>query len=325
MNIRIVRNVATALAVLSWIVAGNCASAQLLRPRARYSDPVVQPVQPASADQAAPQPGSVEPGQPAQSQDSVAAGGAAVQGRNIGNGFLPPLDPARIVRGSQLVGQTILDPRRQKLGVIKDFLVDSQTARVMYVVMAQEGTGPKAEWIVVPFDLLRLSANGQGSQPIFILNLQVAQLRTAPHMRSNAWETIRDPQFISQVQQFYRPTEWTARRFSRDMNSDGQGTRPQPGQLPGGRQGQGIGRPAGEQPMPGAQPSGSEGNQSPAPAPGSLHPGTDASGECSEARPPQPNEPQTPHRPSAESEKGNSAARTSNGGTAPEESRANRQ
>ena len=165
MNVRIVRHLAAGLVVLSSVVAGDFASAQLFRPRVRYSQPAVQPTEPAPADQAAPQPG--QPAQPG-------------QGGNVENGQLRALDPAKIVRGSQLVGQTILDPRSQKLGVIKDILVDSQTARVVYLLMAQEGSEANAEWIVIPFDLLRLSANSQASQPIFILNFEAAQLRAAP-------------------------------------------------------------------------------------------------------------------------------------------------
>jgi hypothetical protein len=283
MNTRIVRNVAVALAAVSWLVAGDLASAQLFRPRVRNSAPV-QPVQPAAADQAALQPlqptQPAQPGQPTQppqAPGTVMAGGAMVEGGNMVNGTLPRLDPARIVRGSQLVGETILDPRSQKLGVIKDFLIDSQTARVMYVMMAPEPASPvnsgeaNAEWIVLPFDDLRLSTNAQGSPPMFILNLPAAQLRAAPHMRSNAWETLRDPRFIGQVQQFYRPTEWTARRMNQDSNGNYQGA-PQPGQIPQTREGQGVRPPSQGQPTPAATQPSPQDNRSPRTVPGTFAP-----------------------------------------------------
>ena len=162
----------------------------------------------------------------------------------MGAGQISPIDPAKIVRGSQLIGQTIVDPSSQKAGVIKDILLDSQSARVVYLLLAQEGSDANAEWIVIPFDVLRVSYSGADSQPIFILNLPVAQLRAAPHMRSNAWETMRDPRFIGQVQQFYRQTECTARRPNGDRNSDEQRGRSQPSPIPDNRQGQGAGRPA---------------------------------------------------------------------------------
>jgi sporulation protein YlmC with PRC-barrel domain len=224
----------------------------------------------------------------------VASGAVMQSGPQTGQ--LPPLDPAKIVRGSQLVGQTIVDPRSQKIGVIKDFLVDSQTARVVYLLMAPEGSEANADWIVIPFDDLQLSANA-ASQPIFILNLQAAQLRAAPHMRSNAWEMLRDPRFIGQVQQFYRPTEYTARRPNGEMNGNGQGTS-QLGQTPQSRPGQTPGIPAQGAPAP-------ETRQPATPAGGSTAPGVRPS--------PQPNEPQNPPKPGLEPEKGKSGPNESNG------------
>jgi sporulation protein YlmC with PRC-barrel domain len=216
-----------------------------------------------------------------------------MQGGNMDNGQLPPLDPAKIVRGSQLVGQTILDPRSQKLGVIKDILVDAQTARVAYVLVAQVGSDANADWVVIPFPLLQLSADSRASQPIFILNFDTARLRAAPHMRMNAWETIRDPRFIGQVQQFYRPTEHTARRPNRDMDANGRANT-QPGQMPQGREGQ--------QPTPGAPQPGAPRNQPP--TPGATTPGKTAP----DAGPPQPKAPDNRQKPNLKSEKGKQAA-----------------
>ena len=81
-------------------------------------------------------------------------------------------------------------------------------------------------------------------------------------MRSNAWETLRDPRFIGQVQQFYRPTEYTARRPTGAMNANGQGPA---ATRPGARRSRARGQRPGTQPTPGA-PSGA-GNGSTAAAP----------------------------------------------------------
>ncbi len=177
----IVRNAAAGVAALSLIAAGDLASAQLFR-RVYPPQPAVQPVQPASPGQA--QPIQAQPAQVPQTPGTaaVAAGPQPAQ--------LPPLDPAKTVRGSQLVGQTILDPSSQRVGVVKDFLVDSETARVVFLLMAPEGSQANADWIVIPFDDLRLSADAN-SQPIFVLNLQAAHLRRAPYAKQCLGDVAR--------------------------------------------------------------------------------------------------------------------------------------
>ncbi len=124
-------------------------------------------------------------------------------------------------------------------------------------------------------------------------------------MRSNAWETLRDPRFISQVQQFYRPMEYTARRPIGAINANGQGTA-QPGQAPQSREGQPSGTPA-----QGTQAPGTAAPRSTAPDAGTMQP--------------QPNDPQNPPRPRLEPEKGRSGQTDANGAQgAPDRSNADK-
>jgi hypothetical protein len=212
MNTRMIRKATVGLAVLSCAVTGDFASAQLLRPRPRYLQPAVQPAQPNQV------PSQPAPGDPAQA--------TAIQGGSVQTGQIPPANSAQIIRGSQIVGLSIMDPQSQKLGVIKEILIDSQTGRVAYVLLASEGSDANAEWVVVPFEALQMSGNGANQQQYFILNIQAAQLRTAPHIRSEAWESVRDPRFMGQIQQFYRATERTARRPAGQVNADVQDAQP---------------------------------------------------------------------------------------------------
>jgi len=278
MNVRMIGKAAVGLAVLSWVVAGDFASAQLLRPRPRYQQPAVQPAQPNQV------PGQPAPGDPAQAT-GVTVGGAAIQGGGVQTGQIPPANSAQIIRGSQIAGLSIMDPRSQKLGVIKEILIDSQTGRVAYVLLALEGSDANAEWTVVPFEALQMSGNGQNQQQYFVLNIQADQLRNAPHIRSDAWESVRDPKFMGQVQQFYRGTQWTARRPAGQVNVDVQDA--QPGTVPHNRQNQTLQTPDPRKQNPAAQP------------PTTLPPGKPTR-ESSAPAPPEPK------KPSPDTEKGSS-------------------
>jgi sporulation protein YlmC with PRC-barrel domain len=117
-----------------------------------------------------------------------------------------------ILRASPLIGTSVFNPQGQKLGQIKEILFDSQTGLVNLVVLDANVAGTGRASIVVPYSILRASTNVADNRQSFMLDLRPDQLRMAPRIENNQWETIRSPQFLEQVRNFYQPREYTAAR-----------------------------------------------------------------------------------------------------------------
>lgn len=116
----------------------------------------------------------------------------------------------KIVRGSSLIGLTMWDPRQQQLGVVKDFLIDSQTGLIEFVLIESPDLGQ--QWAVVPFDVLQVSVADQDRPSALILNVPIAEFRQAPRMQLNQWSVLREPQFLGRLQGFYGRLQRSAAR-----------------------------------------------------------------------------------------------------------------
>ena len=61
---------------------------------------------------------------------------------SVGQDRSPLLGSTGTIQISKLVGMTVLDPQGQKLGQIKDVLLDSRTGQATFVVLDAEAFGP---------------------------------------------------------------------------------------------------------------------------------------------------------------------------------------
>jgi len=93
-------------------------------------------------------------------------------------------------KASGLVGMDVRNPQNEKLGDIKDLVVDLPSGRIAYAVMSVGGfLGVGDKYIAVPPNELHLAADGRG----LILNADKARLQSAPGFAKNNWPDINNP------------------------------------------------------------------------------------------------------------------------------------
>ena len=119
---------------------------------------------------------------------------------------------AGIIQNSTLIGTTVLNPQSQKLGRIKDVLLDFQTGQATFVILDAEVSGSGHAMLVVPCQALRVSFNSSENRQSVVLDLRPDQLRVAPQIQDNQWQMLQNPQFLEQARSFYQPRTYTAAR-----------------------------------------------------------------------------------------------------------------
>jgi sporulation protein YlmC with PRC-barrel domain len=122
------------------------------------------------------------------------------------------VNPARVVRGSTLIGRTVWDSSNQRLGVIRDIALDPSNGQVVYFILAADVPNVGSQLVVVPYDAMRVDLQGPALQPNIVLLIQPTLLRGAPRIENGRWEVLDQPQFFGQVRQFFRGAERVATR-----------------------------------------------------------------------------------------------------------------
>jgi len=117
-----------------------------------------------------------------------------------------------MIQSSILVGTTVLDPRSQKLGQIKDVVFDTQTGQASFVLLDADIPGSGHAMLVVPYPALRVSFNAPDHRQSVVLDLRPDQLRSAPQIQNSQWQMLQNPQFLAQARDFYQIKTYTAAR-----------------------------------------------------------------------------------------------------------------
>jgi sporulation protein YlmC with PRC-barrel domain len=129
---------------------------------------------------------------------------------NAGQNQSPMQWSARVTQISNLMGTMVVAPKGQRVGQIKDVLLDSQTGRATFVVLDAEGPGSGHAMLVVPYRALRVSYKPVVYLQDVVLDLRSDRLYAAPQIQNNQWQMLQNPQFPEQVQSFYEPRTYTA-------------------------------------------------------------------------------------------------------------------
>jgi sporulation protein YlmC with PRC-barrel domain len=117
-----------------------------------------------------------------------------------------------IVPISALVGTTVIDRQGQRLGQIKDGMLDSRTGQVSFVVLDAEVLGSGHAMLVVPYQALRVSFSPTDNRRSVVLDLRPEHLRAAPQIDKNQWQMLQNPQFLEQARNFYQVRPYSAAR-----------------------------------------------------------------------------------------------------------------
>jgi hypothetical protein len=119
----------------------------------------------------------------------------------------------QILRGSELIGLQVWGAGNQRLGTVRDFVVDYQgDCPALLAAVAPDIEGVPEGYVFVPFDVAQLRYDNRLGRDYLALTLGIDQFRNAPRIARDNWNLIRDPQFLERTRQFYRRTERSAAR-----------------------------------------------------------------------------------------------------------------
>jgi sporulation protein YlmC with PRC-barrel domain len=116
-----------------------------------------------------------------------------------GAGKSPGPGPA-LMGADTLLGDDVVNGADEKLGDIKEIMLDMNTGQVAYAVLAFGGfLGMGEKLFAVPWQALHLdTANHR-----FVLNVEKERLKNAPGFNKDAWPDMSDVNWANQIHTFY--------------------------------------------------------------------------------------------------------------------------
>jgi PRC-barrel domain len=102
-----------------------------------------------------------------------------------------------------LLGNDVYNRSDEKLGTIKEFMINMETGKVAYAVLSFGGfLGMGDRLFAVPWRALTLDT----VQHRFTMNANKETLKDAPGFDKDHWPSMGDPSWVSGVEQFYGST-----------------------------------------------------------------------------------------------------------------------
>jgi sporulation protein YlmC with PRC-barrel domain len=99
-----------------------------------------------------------------------------------------------------LLGEDVYNNQDEKLGDIKEFMLDMNTGQVAYAVLSFGGVlGIGEKLFAVPWNALRLDTVNKR----FVLDMDKDRLKNAPGFDKDDWPDMSDSSWISNVRSFY--------------------------------------------------------------------------------------------------------------------------
>ena len=105
-----------------------------------------------------------------------------------------------------LTGHKVENEAGEDLGKIEDLVLDDQSGRVQYAILAFGGfLGMSSHLVAVPWKRLRL----KGNHKTFILNIDKETLRNAPSFDKANWPQMDLPEWRDRIETYfaYNPAE----------------------------------------------------------------------------------------------------------------------
>ncbi len=107
---------------------------------------------------------------------------------------------SQIRRASHLLGAGVHNQQNEKLGDIKDLMVDLPSGRVPFAVLSSGGLlGVGDQLVAVPVSSFAQSTDDR----TLVLNMDKQRLQSAPSFARNNWPDMNDPTWSSRVYSFY--------------------------------------------------------------------------------------------------------------------------
>lgn len=140
------------------------------------------------------------------------------QGANI-HGGKASMKSGKITRASELIGMEVKNAQDQRIGEIKDVVIDMQSGRVAYAVMDPDGSLAAADKLfAVPPTVFTRSTDERW----LIFNTDKETMMTAPSFEKDNWTQSNNQQFTSEVYRFYhqKPYWQSSRELSEPSGTE---------------------------------------------------------------------------------------------------------
>jgi sporulation protein YlmC with PRC-barrel domain len=99
-----------------------------------------------------------------------------------------------------LLGEDVYNHRDEKLGDIKEFMLNMNTGQVAYAVLSYGGVlGLGEKLFAVPFNALKLDTANKR----FVLSVEKDRLQNAPGFDKDDWPDMSDQSWASSIDSFY--------------------------------------------------------------------------------------------------------------------------
>ena len=110
-------------------------------------------------------------------------------------------DPGQQLMGADsLIGNDVYNHKEERLGDIKDLMLDISSGTVAYAVLSFGGfLGMADKLFAVPWSALVLDTRNKR----FLLNVEKARLKDAPGFDKDDWPSMMDEVWASKVRSYY--------------------------------------------------------------------------------------------------------------------------
>lgn len=105
----------------------------------------------------------------------------------------PPATLSWDRRAGKLIGSEVLSPTGERLGSIKDLVLDTSTGDVRYAVLSHGGPLAKSRYYAVPLNQFRINGNGKK----LVLDISLADLKANPSFDTDHWPASADPRWTA--------------------------------------------------------------------------------------------------------------------------------
>ena len=100
--------------------------------------------------------------------------------------------PLRFLTATSIIGDKVLNPSGEKMGSIKDIMIDLQDGKIEYVVIELGGfLGLGEKYFAIPYSALTVDAKNQ----TFILSEEREKLKSAPGFDKDHWPETNSHEF----------------------------------------------------------------------------------------------------------------------------------
>lgn len=118
----------------------------------------------------------------------------------LDGGARPSGAELRIQKASEMIGRSVQNDRGEKIGDIKDLMIDVDRNRIVYGVLSFGGfMGVGDKLFAIPTGALQMP----GTASYVLLSIDKEQLKNAKGFDKNRWPDMADPTFVKTTYEFY--------------------------------------------------------------------------------------------------------------------------